>query len=294
MNRSLLGVLKRFKRVLPEETFLRIFYEYYLGRPLDLENPREFTEKIQWMKLYFRDPRLPRLVDKYAVRAYVKKKVGARYLNRLFAVWDRVGEVDFTGLPDRFVVKAVHGCHFNILVPDRSEFSPRRAKLKLLRWSWKNQYWRGGLEWAYRDVAPRIIAEAFLDQPGSPVLVDYKFFCFGGEPRFVQVDIERGIDDLRAYYDMKWRRQPFITAGRANPLAGEAERPENFDEMVEVARELADDLPFVRVDLYNLDGRIVFGEMTLYPGDGRRPFAPDEYNRRIGDLIELPAPTRGD
>lgn len=291
MRRAILGVLKRFKRVLPEDTFLRIFHEYYMGRPLDLDDPREFTEKIQWLKLYFRDPRLPRLVDKYAVRAYVEEKVGARYLNELYAVWDRAADVTFEGLPDRFVLKAVHGCHFNILVDDRNDFSPARARRRLRRWSRKNQYWRGGLEWAYRDVPPRIIAEAFLEQPGSSVLTDYKFFCFGGEPRFVQVDLERGIDDLRAYYDMSWSRQPFTTAGRANPLEGEAERPENFEEMVEVARSLADDLPFVRVDLYNLDGRIVFGEMTFYPGDGRRPFAPDEYNRRIGDLIELPART---
>lgn len=288
MKRLLLGLLKKLK-FLPPPFYVKIYYEYYTGKKLDLEAPLEFNEKIQWMKVYYRNPILTRLVDKYAVREYVKEKVGEKYLNELLAVYDRVSEVDFDALPDRFVIKGVHGCHFNLIVPDKSALNPRKARWLMRKWMSKNQYYRGGLEWAYKDVPPRLVAEAFLEEPGRKVINDYKFFCFDGKPTFLQIDLDRGTTDYRCYYDMDWKKLPFTTL-RNTFFEGELEKPKHFEEMTYVATRLAEGFPFVRVDLYNIDGRILFGEMTFYPADGRKEFVPEEYNRIIGDYLKLPEP----
>lgn len=284
----LLGVAKRLK-FLPPPLYVRVYYEYYTGKKLNLKAPEEFNEKIQWLKVFYKDPRLTQLVDKYAVRAYVKEKVGEKYLNELLAVYDRVGEVDFSKLPDRFVIKGVHGCHFNLIVSDRSQLVPWKARLKLRKWMSKNQYYRGGLEWAYKNVPHRLMAEAYLEEMGKKVINDYKFFCFDGQPLFLQIDLDRGEMDYRCYYDLNWKKLPFTTE-RNTFYEGELPRPVNFEEMVSVATRLAADFPFVRVDLYNLDGRVLFGEMTFYPADGRKEFIPQEYNRIIGDYLKLPEP----
>lgn len=284
----LLGVAKRLK-FLPPPLYVRVYYEYYTGKKLNLKAPEEFNEKIQWLKVFYKDPRLTQLVDKYAVRAYVKEKVGEKYLNELLGVYDRVGEVDFSKLPDRFVIKGVHGCHFNLIVSDRSQLVPWKARLKLRKWMSKNQYYRGGLEWAYKNVPHRLMAEAYLEEMGKKIINDYKFFCFDGQPRFLQIDLDRGEMDYRCYYDLNWTKLPFTTE-RNTFYEGELPRPENFEEMVSVATRLAADFPFVRVDLYNIDGRVLFGEMTFYPADGRKEFIPQEYNRIIGDYLKLPEP----
>ena len=286
MKKILYGILKKMK-FLPEKFYVKIYYEYYTGKKLDLDNPVEFNQKIQWMKLFYRPRILNKLVDKYAVREYVKEKIGESYLNELIAVYDRVGEVNFEDLPDQFVIKGVHGCHFNLIVKDKKEMNVLRSRYLLTKWLNKNQYYRGGLEWAYKDVKPRLIAEKYLEEFGKEIMNDYKFFCFDGKPKFVQVDLERGINNYRCFYDMNWQKLPFTM--KKNPLyEGEVSKPENFETMIEVVSKLADNFPFVRVDLYNIDGRIIFGEMTFYPSDGRNEFKPDEYNRIIGEYIRLP------
>ena len=271
---------------------MKIYYEYYTGKVLDLDKPVEFNQKIQWMKVFYRPPILNTLVDKYAVRSYVKEKVGDSYLNELIAVYDRVSEVRFEDLPDQFVIKGVHGCHFNLIVQDKQKLNTMRSKYLLTKWMNKNQYYRGGLEWAYKDVKPKLIAEKYLEEMGQEIINDYKFFCFDGLPKFVQVDLERGVNDYRCYYDMSWNKLPFGTE-RNLYYEGEVEEPKNFETMIEVATKLAGSFPFVRVDLYNIDGKIIFGEMTFYPADGRKEFIPEEYNRIIGDYLKLPTIPEG-
>ncbi len=288
MKKLFLGLLKKLK-FLPPPLYVKIYYEYYTGKKLDLENPQEFNAKIQWLKVYYKNPLMTQLVDKYSVREYVNEKVGEQYLNELLGVYDRVTEVDFDELPDQFVIKGVHGCHFNLIVPDKAQLNPFKAKYLLRKWMAKNQYYRGGLEWAYKDVPHRLIAERYLSEMGKAVINDYKFFCFSGTPKYVQVDIGRGLENHRCFYDMEWEKQPF-NVGRTSFFEGELQPPENFDEMKTIAKKLAADFPFVRVDLYNIDGRILFGEMTFYPSDGRNEFRPEEYNRILGDLLELPEP----
>ncbi len=285
------GILKKFK-FLPPPFYVKIYYEYYVGKKLDLKNPIEFNQKLQWLKVYYKLPILTQLVDKYSVREYVSETVGEAYLNELIAVYDKVSDVDFDALPQQFVMKAVHGYHFNIIVTDKSKLNRLKSKLLLTKWMHKNQYYRGGLEWAYKNVKPRIIAEKYLTQIGKESISDYKFFCFSGVPKFIQVDVDRTIGHARSYYDMEWKKMDLVTKG-INAYQGEMDRPKNYDEMLQVAIKLARDFPFVRVDLYNLDGRILFGEMTFYPTDGRMDFDPDHYNTLIGNYLTLPNIPKG-
>jgi hypothetical protein len=268
---------------------VKYYYGYYTGKKLNLKQPLEFNEKIQWLKVYYKNPLLTKLVDKYAVRDYVKETIGKKYLNNLLQVYDSPGAVKWNELPEKFVLKGVHGCHFNLIVPDKKELNRSKARWLLHKWMSKNQYYRGGLEWAYKDVKPRLIAESYLEEMGKESINDYKFFCFNGVPKFVQVDQDRFEAHQRCFYTMEWEKLPFITQGFTR-YEGPMEPPKNFGEMKEIAAVLAADFPFVRVDLYNLSGRIVFGELTFYPADGRKEFEPNEYNRIIGDYLTLPEP----
>lgn len=286
VKKLLYGILKKMK-FLPPETYIPIYYEYYLGKKLDLNNPIEFNQKIQWLKTYYHPDILTQLVDKYSVREYVKEKIGAQYLNELIAVYDKASKVNFDELPHQFVIKGVHGFHFNLIVKDKSKLNRKRARFLMNKWMSKNQYFRGGFEWAYKNVPPRLIAEKFLTEMDKDVILDYKFFCFNGEPKFLQIDVERGINDQRAFYDLEWNKLEFYN--KENKVyEGEMTQPENFEEMVWAARTLADKFPFVRVDLYSIRNKTIFGEMTFYPSDGRKDFHPLKYNKILGDYIQLP------
>lgn len=291
VKKIIYGILKKFK-FLPAPFYMKVYYEYYSGKKLDLSNPTDFNQKIQWLKVYYRVPVLHQLVDKYAVREYVKEKVGDKYLNNLIAVYNKPSEVNYDTLPTKFVLKATHGYHFNILVQDKALLNKTKARLRMEKWMRKDQYTRGGLEWAYKGIKPRFIVEEYLTEIGKNDINDYKFFCFNGEPKFLHVDIDRGTKHLRAYYDMDWNKLP-IKHDSIGFIKGETDKPENFQEMVTVVRKLASTFPFVRVDLYNLNGKIIFGEMTFYPADGRLEFKPDEYNKLIGDYITLPPIPKG-
>ncbi len=280
------GLLKKLK-FLPQHLYVKIYYEYYTGKKLNLEDPKEFNEKVQWLKVHYRPKILNKLVNKYEVREYVREKIGPEYLNNLLAVYRNASAVDLDTLPDRFVLKAAHGYGFNLIVPQKSKLNSGKARYLFHKWFLRNQYYRGGLEWAYKDSTPYIVAEEFLEEPGKNVLDDYKIYCFGGKAKFVQVDRDRGGDHHKYFFDRQWCLMPF-SKGVGKVSREAIAPPENWEKMFELAEKLADKFPFVRVDFYNLSGRIIFGEMTFYPGDGRQEFYPDIYNRIIGDYLELP------
>lgn len=273
--------------------YVKIYYEYYTGKKLNLENPIEFNEKIQWLKVYYKLPILTQLVDKYNVRSYVKETIGEQYLNDLISVYDKSNEVDFNTLPNQFVIKGVHGCHFNLIVKDKSKLNKTKAKFLFKKWMSKNQYYRGGLEWAYKNVKPKLIAEKYLEEIENGGINDYKFFCFNGQPKFVQVDIEHSNKNYRDFFDFEWEKLPF-NKGTGIPYTDKINKPKNFNKMIVLATKLAKKFPFVRVDFYNLNGEILFGEMTFYPSDGRREFYPDKYNKIIGDYLNLPSIPEGE
>lgn len=281
----ILRVLKNFK-FLPPQIYIPIQYEHVTSKKLNLKKPITFNEKIQWYKLFYKNPILKKLVDKYQVREFVEKTIGAKYLNELYGVYENSNEIDFNKLPNKFVLKCVHGSGFNICVKDKSSLDIAKTKEKLDKWQRKNFY-NKGKEWAYKGIKPLIIAEKYLEEFDKEVINDYKFFCFDGEIKFIQIDIERSVKDYRCYYDSNWKKLSFSTK-KNNFFEEELERPKNLEEMNSIVQKLAKNFPFVRVDLYSIENNLVFGEMTFYPGNGTVEFEPKNMNITIGNYFKLP------
>lgn len=239
---------------------------------------------MQWLKIHDRNRRYVQLADKYAVRAFVEEKIGKDFLNDLLGVYDTPAEIDWAALPDCFVLKATHGSGMNILVNDKSALDQPKVAAQLRRWL-KTDYSRKGREWVYRDSRRRIIAERFLHDASGQIPQDYKVFCFNGEPQYIQVDLGRFGHHRRAFFDTAWQRQPFTILYEPND--GDVPRPLHLPAMMEAARTLAQDIPFVRVDFYALP-KLVFGEMTFYPGNATESFQPPDWDLRLGDRLKLP------
>lgn len=292
IRKLFLRILKKMK-FLPPEKYVCYLYEYATGKKLNLKNPVEFNEKIQWYKVYYRVKLLNQLVDKFEVRAYVEEKIGAQYLNNIYGVYNSEDEVDFDVLPNKFVIKGIHASSFNLIVNDKEKLDKSAAKKLFRKWLSKNQYYRTGQEWAYKDVKHRLMAEEFMEEDGRGSLLDYKFYCFNGKAKFFEIHLERADNYKRAFYNLDFTKAPFRKGKEELAITEELEKPSNFDEMVILANKLADKLPFVRVDFYSVNGKSVFGEMTFYPGDGRHDFYPNEYNKTIGNLMVLPEIPKG-
>ena len=291
MHSFLYRILRKIK-ILPQKTFVKLHYKYQTGKTLNLNDPKDFNEKIQWLKVFYKPAILTQLVDKYDVRSYVSERVGDRYLNEVYGVYEHAAAIDFDTLPNKFVLKATHGYDMNMIVKDKTKLNISKVREITERWLAINHYHHAGKEWAYKNVKPRLLIEKFMKEEGKDHINDYKFFCFNGTPKFLQVDLDRGGKHAVGYYDLEWKRLPFVKKG--NFIAEEnIAKPENFEEMLAVVGKLAADFPFVRVDVYNIGGKIIFGEMTFYPADGRAQFQPEEYNRLLGDYIKLPQIPKG-
>lgn len=278
-------------RTLPDKLFVQLLYFQAYGRFPDLDNPRTFDEKMQWYKLYYRDPLMPILSDKYAVRAYLESNGHGRLLNALYGVWDSADEIDPDRLPERFVLKATHGSNMNIICRDKSALDWNDTRRTLRRWL-KTDYFHTGRQWGYKGIRPRIICEKYLENEEFGELIDYKFYCYHGRPEVLFVCTGRyGNRGLRYNaYDMNWKRIHTCKGKPSSDLA--VEKPDTFDDLVSTARELCGDFPFVRVDLYSIKNKIIFGELTFYPDNGVTPFTPDHFNLFFGDMMVLPARRR--
>jgi hypothetical protein len=261
------------------------FYRASTGRGINLSGPKTFSEKLQWLKLNHRNPYLTTLVDKYAARDHVRGRTGEEFLVPLLAVWDDPSDIVPEALPGQFVLKATHGSGWNVFCHDARQFDWDETRKQLASWLKLNFYYVG-FEWPYRHVRPRVMAEIMLHDPNRTSLLDYKFFCFDGIPRIVQVDVDRFSCHRRSMLDTAWRELPFQLA-YPRPIRS-PDRPTNLDEMLAVAGALSEGLPFVRVDLYCVQRRTFFGEMTFFPGAGIEPFEPYEWDRRLGDMLRLP------
>lgn len=287
MRKNVLRILKK-NTFLPQRIYIPWLYEYYTGKKLDLNNPIEFNQKIQWLKVFYHKPILNQLVDKYAVREYVAEKIGDEFLNELYGVYDSYSEIDFDKLPNKFVLKAVHASSYNYICFDKNTLDVNKIKRKIKKWQRTNQYYRTGQEWAYKDVAPRIIAEKFIEDDSRDSLTDYKFYCFNGEAGFLEVHVDRDQHHKRAFYDLDFNLLPFRYTSKERTISEPIAKPETLDEMINLAKKLSQGFPFVRVDLYSVKGSIIFGELTFYPSDGRKDFIPDKYNVILGKKIKLP------
>lgn len=250
----------------------------------DVNNPKTFNEKLHWLKIHDRNPLYVALADKYAVREYVKERVGNHFLSDLLGMWSKVSEIDWATLPDSFVLKATHGSGMNILVKDKAALSLNKLNDQLSSWL-VTDYSRFGRQWVYRGIPRRIIAERFLNDATGNAPYDYKVFCMNGEPCYIQVDVDRFGDHRRVYFDAEWQRQAFTILHEQ--YQGGLEKPVYLDAMLNAAKNLARGIPFVRIDFYALP-KIVFGEMTFYPGNGQEMFSPPEWDLRLGQMLELP------
>jgi len=277
-----------FARNLDERDFPAILKKWYkkrTGKTLNLDNPQNFNEKIQWLKLYDNSPLKTQLADKYLVRDWVKQQIGEEYLIPLLGVWDNFDEIDFDKLPDKFVLKANHGCAWNIIVKDKSKFDKKKAKKKFDKWMKRNYAYKAGLELQYKDIPPKIIAEQYVvDKNGE--LNDYKVLCFNGEPEFIWIDQGRYANRTENIYDINWNLQPFLLTyeNSKDPVPA----PENLSKMIDFARKMSKEFYLVRVDFYDVDGKLYFGEMTFTSASGVDVFKPEEYNLKLGQMLKLP------
>lgn len=279
------------KRVLLEsdESYTCRQFEATLGRPPDLIKPRLFCDKITWLLLNYRPRSLSKLADKYEVRHYVAERAGQRYLIPLVAkgIYTSIDEIDWCELPDSFALKATHGCKWNIICESKDRVDRRRSLSRLSEWLRLNFYWYGR-EWIYRDIKPRIIAEAFLGDMHGKSPPDYKFFCFDGEPRLIQVDTDRFTNHMRGFFTPAWKRTPMLMTYPS--IDHDPPPPKCLAEMLDVSRKLSAGHRFVRVDLYESNQSVYFGEMTFLPGRGIEPFENDAHNQMVGDWMTLPEP----
>lgn len=283
------GIFKGFiKRIIPDYFWINRLYQKNMRERLNLRNPQTFNEKLQWLKLYDRNSLYTTLVDKYGVRDYIKEKIGEEYLIPLIGgPWKNVDEIPFDSLPNQFVLKTTHDSGGVVICKDKENFDINGAKNKLKK-SLKNNFYYVGREWPYKNVQPQIIAEKYMSDSDRDELTDYKLMCFNGKHKCTFICEDRfSKDGLKVtFYDKDWNIMPFERHYPRNSV--KKDKPITYDKMVELAETLSQGIPFVRVDFYEIQGKIYFGELTFYPGSGFEEFNPPEWDRILGDWLVLP------
>ena len=278
---------KRYSWDITRKEKLYLLSKYYkerTGKSLNIKNPKTFSEKIQWLKMNYHNPLITICSDKYLVRDYIKEKIGNEYLIPQLGVWDKPEDIDFDRLPTQFVLKVNWGSGQNIIVTDKSKLDIKEAKEKLSNWllPQQNNYYRG-IEWAYKNIQPKIIAEKYLEN--AEQILDYKFMCYNGICKNMFVCSNRRTSLNVDFFDTKYNHLPFKRKFE-NALI-EPKKPKYFDKMIELSETLAKPFPFVRVDWYEHNDKIYFGELTFYPGNGMEKFEPQEWDLKLGSLLNL-------
>lgn len=274
-------------RLFTDKCFLKLKFRLAMGKKLDLKNPETFNEKLQWLKLYDRKSEYTGMVDKYSVREYIAKTVGEEYLIPLLGVWERFEDIDFDCLPEQFVLKCTHDSGGVVVCKNKVELDKESAREKINK-SLKKNYFYQSREWPYKNIKPRIIAEKYMEDV-SGGLTDYKFMCFNGEVKSCFTCTERfSSGGLKVtFFNEKWEKLPFERGYPAS--AKEIARPANYAKMLQLSQELSKGIPFVRIDFYEVDGKIYFGELTFYPGSGMEIFRPEQWDYTFGSWIDLPS-----
>ena len=258
-----------------------------MGYPLDLENPKTFSEKLQWLKVNYREPIQIVMVDKHEAKDFIAQRVGDQYIIPTLAIWDSVEDIDFDVLPNQFVLKCTHDSGGIVICKDKSSLDREAAKAELST-SLQRDYSRIAREWPYKDVPRRIIAEEYLSELGSNEILDYKMYCFHGKPKLTVVCSNRfsKTGTRMNFYDIDWKPMG-IHFGHYPPLSTEFTRPETYEEMLRLATELSKDCPFLRVDFYEIKGRLYIGELTFFPGAGFEKFRPMTKDYELGEWLHL-------
>lgn len=274
---------------LSDEEWLKKAYKRYKKKELDLDNPETFCEKVQWLKLYDRNPAYIKMVDKYEAKKFAESILGEGHVIPSYGVWDNFDDIDFDKLPDQFVLKCTHDSGGFVICTDKSKFNIKKAKKKLNA-RLKRNFYKNGRQWVYKDIKPRILAEKYIPTLGKKDSVEYKLTCFDG--KVGNITICQGIahsaysDRTNDNYDRDFNYLPWYAFYKnTHPI----EKPKEMDEIIRIAEALSQGIPQVRVDTYIIDGTIYFGEMTFYTWNGFITFTPDEWDKKLGDMIHLPA-----
>ena len=289
------AILQKLNFMFSDKMYLKLLFRLKMRYKLNLKNPKTFSEKLQWLKLYNRKPEYTKMVDKYAVKEYVASILGKEYVIPTLGIWKTPEDIEWDKLPNQFVLKTTHGGGSSgvVICKDKAFFDKKKAIVKLQH-SMKQDIYSALREWPYKNVPRRVIAEQYVEPgPNKNDLSDYKWYCFNGEPKFCQIIQDRSSNETIDFFDTKWKHQEFVGL---NPVSGPAlghaaivpECPVNLETQIHIARELSKGIPFSRIDLYETAGHTFFGEITFYPASGFGVFTPNQYNEIIGQMLVLP------
>lgn len=288
LSKKVRFAILRFFKFIPDKQMIQFQYWMKLHRKLNLKSPMRYTEKIQWYKLYYRNELMPICVDKYRVREYIEKKRLSNILVKLYGVYYKAEDIPFDTLPEKFVLKTSNGSGTNIICRSKNKLSQNEI-IEKVNGFLKQSNASAGREWAYAKGTPKIIIEELLEDPSSVdgSISDYKYLCFNGKPEYIVLDIDRFTNHKRNIYDVDWH--DLHIASDCPCIDNRTfEKPINYDKMIEIAKILSEDFPAVRVDLYNIDGHIYFGELTFFPWSGYVQYTPDSFDFEMGEKFVLP------
>lgn len=272
-------------KLMTDKHYLSVMYRYAMGEEMDWSKPETFNQKLQWLKVHDHNPVYTTMVDKYAVKGFVSRAIGEEYIIPTLGVWEKFDDIDFDSLPTKFVLKCTHDSGGIIICRNKASFDKVNASKKIMRCLNRNFYYMGR-EWPYKNVPPRIIAEPLMEDDGEEDLKDYKLMCFGGKVKCSFVCTNRSEGLKVTFFNREWQKMPFERHYPASSVPILC--PKNYDEMVYLAEKLAEGIPFVRVDFYEIKGKTYFGELTFYPGSGFEEFRPQKWDKILGSWIELP------
>lgn len=273
--------------IIGDEKYLKILYKLVFDKDLDLINPQTFNEKIQWLKINDRKEIYTKMVDKYEAKNYVADVIGKEYIIPTIGIYNKLSDIDLSKLPDKFVMKCTHDSGGLIICKDKKQLNFNKEKKKIAK-SLKRNFYYSGREWPYKNVKPRIIVEKYMEESDKKELKDYKLFCFNGIPQIVLVCSERYSSEnmCETWFDMNWNLIDVVESGHR--IDTTISKPKKFKEMIEFSKKLSKNIPHVRVDWYEIKGKLYFGELTFYPASGFEKFEPEEWNYKMGEMLELP------
>ncbi len=283
-NRELRMKIAGLLAFVPSKIYLKLVYKNLTGKTLNLKNPRGFNEKENWLKLYDKHKEYTQLVDKIGVREYIKEKLGEEYLIPMLGKWKRFEDVPFDQLPDKFVLKCNHDSGSVNLVTDKEKIDKSTWK-KFYNKRLKRNSFYPGREYPYKKIKPYIIAEQLMEAKDGKGIRDYKFFCFNGKPEIMFIATERATDVKFDFFDMEFNHLDIYNLHENSDK--QIEKPACFEEMIEICKKLTQGMKFVRLDLYEIEGKVYFGEFTFFHGGGFAIFYPDEWEQKLGDLIDI-------
>ena len=283
VGKDLIQLFYRSLFFLSDENYVKLIYRLRMGRRLNLSEPEAFTEKLQWLKVNDHNPMYTRLADKLSMRDYVADRIGEGHTVPLLGVWNDFESIDFNSLPSSFVLKTTHDSGSYVICREKSNLDYNRAKKKIEK-SLKTNYYKVTREWQYKDIERKVIAEVLLEDDGES-LTDYKFFCFNGKPHFMYIEKESDRHPLQAIFDMDFNPLPFTMED--DKWEGKIIKPDNFSEMIDYAAKLSYSIPFLRVDMYVVNGVVYIGELTFYHYGGFINFNPPSWDKKIGDQLDI-------